>query len=256
MRKSGAVCALLLSIIFSVPGKPARSENYVPQADCNGRCVILLHGLARTASSMKKLEKALAASGYCTINTGYPSTETPVEEIVKDHLPEMIGQCRSKGATRIDFVTHSLGGILVRAYLQENLIPEGSRIVMIGPPNHGSPIVDRLKNVFLFKWVNGPAGQVLGTGADSLPNTLAPVSAEIGIIAGNRSFNPLFSAIIFGDDDGKVSVESAKLDEMADFLIVPCTHTFMMNNDAVIRQTIFFLENGRFEGEEEEKGRK
>lgn len=250
-RFPSKVCALLVSIALSVQGATARSENPAPPAaDCDGRYVILLHGLARTPSSMKKLEKALATSGYCVVNTGYSSTKKTIEEIVRDDLPWMVQQCRNKGAKRIDFVTHSLGGILVRAWLQKNTLPGGSRIVMISPPNHGSRIVDVLKNVFLFKWTHGPAGQELGTESGSLPNSLKPVNAEIGIIAGNRSFNPVFSAHLSGEDDGKVTVESAKLDEMADFLVVPCTHTFIMNDGEVIRQVKYFLDKGHFQRQE------
>jgi hypothetical protein len=149
-------------------------------------------------------------------------------------------------ATKIHFVTHSLGGILVRKYLQKNNLPDGSRIVMLSPPNHGSEVVDRFKNFFVFKWLYGQAGQELGTQAQSIPSQLKPVQADIGVIAGKKSSVPWFSRIIPGENDGTVSVASTRLKEMNDFITVECGHTFIMNNRDVMDQTVFYLQNGHF----------
>ncbi len=251
IRNNSLFIAILAILLLSLFGSGCSNRPVVPAGDCAGRCVVLLHGLGRTASSMQKMENALFEAGYCTVNAGYPSREEPVETIVNEQLPEMVATCRNNGAETIHFVTHSLGGILVRAYLQEHKLPEGSRIVMISPPNHGSQIVDTFKGLFLFRWIYGPAGQVLGTGGDSLPSVLAPVDAEIGIITGSRSYNPVLSAILPGADDGKVTVESAKLEEMQDFLVVPRTHTFIMKDEEVIRQVIAFLDTGQFDAASE-----
>ncbi|MCP4346253.1 MAG: alpha/beta hydrolase [Desulfobacterales bacterium] len=213
----------------------------------NNEFVVLLHGMARTKRSMCKLERHLVGKGYKTLNPGYPSTSKSIKSIAEEDIPAAVAKCRKQKASKIHFVTHSLGGIVVRQYLQTNSLPKGSRIVMMGPPNHGSEIVDYLRGFFLFKWRNGPAGQELGTGKQSVPNTLKPIKAEVGIITGNKSFNPLFSGLISGPDDGKVSVESAKLEGMKDFIVLPCNHTFIMKNKAAMKQMVYFLENGKFE---------
>jgi len=231
-------CALGIPPAGSMPDKPD------PAID--GEMVILLHGMGRTRYSMRAQEKYLSKRGYQTINTGYPSTSKPVGNMVDDHVARMVETCMEKKAKKIHFVTHSLGGILVRQYLQDHTLPAGSRIVMISPPNKGSELADRLKDFFLYKWRNGPAGQVLGTGPDSLPNSLNPVDAQIGVITGNRSFNPVFSAVIDGEDDGKVSVSRAKLDEMKDFFVVDSSHAFIMSHEEVLKQTVCFLANGTF----------
>ncbi len=213
----------------------------------NNEFVILLHGMGRTKRSMRKLEKHLLSKGYKTLNPGYPSTNKSIKSIAEENIPAIVAKCRKQKASRIHFVTHSLGGIVVRQYLQTNSLPKGSRIVMMAPPNHGSEIADYLKGFFLYKWLNGPAGQELGTDKHSVPNILKPIKAEVGIITGNKNLNPLFSSLISGQDDGKVSVESAKLDGMKDFIVLPCNHTFIMKDKAVMEQVVFFLGHGKFD---------
>lgn len=236
---------ILLLIAISVP-VPAESSIALASKTSATECVILLHGFGRTPHSMEKMADRLEASGYTVWNEGYPSTEKPIDELVTDHLIPAVQWAKEMGAEKIHFVTHSLGGILVRVYLQQNSLPAGSRIVMLGPPNSGSQVVDRLRSFFLYKWFMGPAGQQLGTDAESVPNNLGPVTADIGIIAGTRSMEPWFSMILPGKDDGKVSVESTKLEEMNDFLTVKSTHPFIMRAPEVIDQVVFYLRNGRF----------
>lgn len=241
---------LLLILLLSLFGAPSPAETGpgAPSASAikETECVILLHGLGRNRFSMKRIATRLEHLGYKVWNRGYPSTEKPVQNLVADHVLPAVRWAESLGATKIHFVTHSLGGILVRAYLQENTLPAGSRIVMLAPPNKGSEVADRLKPFFLYRRLMGPAGQQLGTTPDSIPNRLEPVVADIGVIAGTRSMEPWFSLIIPGPDDGKVSVENTTLSEMHDFLTVKCTHPFIMLSPEVINQVVSYLQDGRF----------
>jgi pimeloyl-ACP methyl ester carboxylesterase len=210
-------------------------------------CVILLHGLARTDASMEKLAAALNADGYHVENIDYPSREYPVERLAMEYVGRAIESCRRYSPQTIHFVAHSLGGILVRYYLAHRQVEELGRVVMLSPPNHGSEVVDILGQLPGFYALNGPAGQQLGTDDNSLPNRIGPVDYSVGIITGSRSINLILSLLIPGDDDGKVSIERAKLEGMADFLVVPHTHPFIMTSDRVIRQTMEFLQHGRFD---------
>jgi triacylglycerol lipase len=210
-------------------------------------CVVLLHGLARTSMSMNKMERELAAEGYLTANIDYPSRDHTVEELAEMAVPEGIAACRSReGADTIHFVTHSLGGILLRQYLQEHELPELGRVVMLGPPNQGSVAVDELRDVPGFDWLNGPAGRQLGKGENSVPLKLGPANFELGVIAGNRTIDPITSAVLENPDDGRVSVEDTKLDGMADFVVVEHSHAFMMRMRRTIELTKAFLSEGRF----------
>jgi pimeloyl-ACP methyl ester carboxylesterase len=210
-------------------------------------CVVLLHGLSRSSLSMNKMERALIEAGYATANIDYPSRDHVIEELAVIAVTAGIAECRAQSATkRIHFVTHSLGGILVRQYLSDYELPELGRVVMLGPPNQGSAAVDALGDVPGFDWINGPAGRQLGKGADSVPLGLGPADFELGVIAGTRTIDPVTSAVLPDPDDGKVSVEDTRLEGMADFVIVPHSHAFMMRMQRVIDLTKAFLATGSF----------
>jgi pimeloyl-ACP methyl ester carboxylesterase len=186
--------------------------------------------------------------GYRVVNHGYRSTRSTID----DHAVELrraIGALAA-GTDRLHFVTHSLGGIVVRAMLADtrHWPPNLGRVVMISPPNQGSELVDVLAGYRLYRLAMGSAGEALGTGEESAPNRLGPVRFELGVITGDRSLNPLFSRLIDGPSDGKVGVERARVAGMRDFLIVERSHSFIMRAPEVVAAAFRFLESGRFAG--------
>jgi len=246
MRENFKKIAIFLFLPFFLfallNGEPIRQETLSGK----GNYVILLHGLARTSRSMVKMKKRLSQSGYSVINIDYPSTKHTIEFLAEEYLGRVIERCKEVPRTKIHFVTHSLGGIIVRYYLEHHPLSNLGRAVMISPPNQGSELVDHMKDMLVFQKINGPAGQQLGTDEDSIPLKLGPVDFEVGVITGNRTFDPLFSMLIPGPDDGKVSVKRARVTGMSDFLILPHSHTFIMQKEDVIEQVIHFLEHGSF----------
>lgn len=212
--------------------------------------VVLLHGLGRTDLSMARLQSVLSERGYRVVNVHYPSTEYSIEYLASEVLAPAVEDCCSSSDGVVHFVSHSMGGIVLRYYLGNHELDNLGRVVMLSPPNQGSEVADWAAENPLIQKVLGPSTEQLGTGPESVPNQLGPVDFELGIIAGNKTVNPLFSRMIPGDDDGKVSVERTKVEGMTDFLVVPHSHTYIIWRDAVIDQVLHFLENGRFRHED------
>lgn len=237
--------ALLLAILtgFAAPslsGEPGTKD-----------CVILLHGLAKSDGSMKKLEQAVAGAGFHPVNVDYPSTDYPIEKLAGPAIAPALDRCVESAAEdhQVHFVTHSMGGILVRQYLSQVRLDNLGRVVMLGPPNQGSEVVDKLGSFPGFHFMFGDAGLQLGTGNMSVPNRLGAADFDVGIIAGTSSINPILSTLLPSKDDGKVSVARTRLAGMNDHLEMPVTHVFMMKNQAVIDQVIHYLRHGQFQRE-------
>ena len=243
--RSTRISVPLLCVLAAIAGA------CTPEAPPDAETVILVHGLGRTSASMIVLETRLAGAGYRVVNFGYPSRSEPLEALT-DSLAAAVGECCSDEGATVHFVTHSMGGVLVRSYLAGREESFDGRVVMLSPPSQGSEIVDAYADSPLLRSMLGPSGLRLGTDSTGIASELGPVDFSLGIITGDRSINPIGSWLIPGPDDGKVSVARARLDGAADFMVVHATHTFIMNRRDVAEQVAHFLEHGRFLREEGE----
>jgi len=214
--------------------------------DKDSEAIILLHGLSRTSRSMNKAAKLLAAYGYKIVNVDYPSRSAGIGALAQTCIAQALKQCKSEGIKKIHFLTHSMGGILLRDYLANQSIDKLGRVVMLAPPNQGSEVVDKLGGWKLFYYLNGPAGLQLGTDNNSVPNRLGPVNFQLGVIAGSKAVNPFLSRLIPDINDGKVSISRAQVEGMKDFIVMPYSHSFIMRHEAVIEQTLYFIQQGYF----------
>jgi len=207
--------------------------------------VILLHGLALGPYSMAPVAAYLRQQGYTVANVGYPSRRQPIEILARAALPPAVAELRRQGALTIHFVTHSMGGILLRSFLADQPLAELGRVVMLSPPNQGSELVDHFGRYRWFRWLFGPAGCQLGTASTALPLRLGPLPGQVGILIGNRPGLGL-GRFFPGPSDGKVSVARAQLAGMTDFLVLPYGHTLIMWHRPVLAQVASFLATGRF----------
>ena len=216
--------------------------------------VVLLHGLGLGSWAMKRTQRALEHEGYAVINLSYNSLRMPLTELTQTWLSDQLATHAidlSADAPPLHFVTHSMGGIVLRGWLKEHGVPSAvqrGRVVMFAPPNQGSSLVDRIGTWKAFRIATGVNGRELSTAADSFPNQLGPWPAgpELGIIAGNRPINPLLAYWTGGPGDGKVRVGETRLDGMADHIVMPHSHTWIQYRKAPIAQVVAFLRDGRF----------
>lgn len=242
MKKKLILIIIALTFVIQILNYNTIDVNAKKQGDY----VVILHGLGRTANSMNKIADFFKEEGYQVINLGYPSREKRIEALAEQYLKEAIEKhCIDKNK-KINFITHSMGGIIVRQYLKQNQVKNLGRVVMLAPPNQGSEVVDFLEESDVVEWVLGPAFKQLGTDEESLPLRLGEVDFELGVIIGDKSVNWINSIIIPGKDDGKVAIENAKVDGIDDFLLVSRTHLFVMYSNQVLEQMHYFLENGQF----------
>ena len=242
MRRFLLLCYIAVTLSSAItPPSPARPV------------VVVLHGLGLGDWAMQRVAHALTEADYRVVNLSYKSRRIPLEELVSTWLPEQL-DLHEVGLTATDptvhFVTHSMGGIMLRGWLDQPPIvpPNLHRVVMFAPPNQGSSLVDRVGDWTLFKLITGVNGGRLSTAADSYPNQLGPWPAqlELGIIAGNRPINPLFAYWTGGPGDGKVRVAETKLEGMTDHIVMPHSHTWLQYRREPIEQVKTFLATGRF----------
>lgn len=251
MHKSATLALCLLTPLLL--GGCSDAANDSSQHD--GECVVLLHGLARSSLSMERMSWFLEEYGYAVANIDYPSRDYRIEELATMAVENGLAQCAEKNSSdTIHFVTHSLGGILVRYYFSENEHDSLGRVVMLAPPNQGSKAVDELQEWPGFEWLNGPAGYQLGKGQDSIPLQLGTPEFEFAVIAGDATIDPVTSAVLDDPDDGRVSVADTRLDGMRDFRLVNASHAFIMQKTQVFELVYAFLTSGRFPSEDEPAG--
>ena len=214
--------------------------------------VVLLHGFGRTDMSMLLLNSALTEAGYDVHSLAYPSIDEAPEALV-EIVGEDINTCCKNGEETVHFVGHSLGGLLLRDYLGRHRPGNLGHVVLIGSPNRGSELADADLGIAaqetMLGWA-GPSAQALHTGPDGYAASLPAPDYPVGVIAGNRG-NHMSDKWLPTPNDGVVSVESARLDGMTDFVEVEVAHWDMRSDPVVAELVIDFLRHGRFNYERE-----
>ncbi len=220
-------------------GKPKEAKN---------THVIMLHGILKSDSHMRWLEKAFVRKGYIVSNVNYPSTKKTIEELSDKFLRPAI---ESSEADKIVLLGYSMGGLLIRSYLSGEVDPRIEKVLMLGTPNGGSEITDFLKDTPIldafYERGFGVAGQQLGTIDNVAKNWTLPEGIQYGVIAGKWTVDPVSSVFILpGPNDGKVTVENTKLPVPHEHVVLPVSHMFMPQARKVIKASLRFVHKGHF----------
>jgi pimeloyl-ACP methyl ester carboxylesterase len=220
------------------------SVDLARSADTATPGVVLLHAIARTSRSLRKLERALQDDGFATLNLDYASRKKPIEALAADIHPQ-ISEFENRSGGPIHFVAHSMGGLVARLYIASYRPARLARVVMLGTPNGGSEVADVLKCLALYRAFYGPAGQQLST--DRAPALARSPDYPVGVVAGCRSLDPIASTFVLPrPNDGRVSVARTKLEGMTDHVIVRTSHSGLPGHPIAIGQAIAFLRAGHF----------
>jgi triacylglycerol lipase len=247
-RHVGKISGLLIACTIAMTLMKAEPSPPPPKP-----VAVLIHGLGLGGWAMQRVADALTEADYRVVNLSYPSRKVPLEELAATWLPDQL-ETHQIGLTiddpALNFVTHSMGGIMLRGWLVQREAPPANlhRVVMFAPPNQGSSLVDRIGAWTIFKIITGVNGERLSTEPSSYPNQLGPWPSgpELGIIAGDSPINPLLAHWTGGPGDGKVLVSETKLEGMQDHIVMPYSHTWMQYRHEPIRQALAFLATGAF----------
>ena len=237
---------VLLSILAAsiLAVTPTTSRASAPENQAKER-VVLVHGLGRTQSSMWLLSARLEDAGYEVFRIEYHSLKDDPETIRKD-VARQIDACCANYAGVTHFVGHSLGGLVIRTYLDQTKPANLGRVILLGTPSSGTKVVDNLKVYKWFRWL-GPTTLSLGTGISQYPDGRQKPDYSLGVIAGlSGPISRLNDPLLPGADDGLVSVESTKIEGMTDFLIVQSSHAGLRYSKYVAEQVIHFLRTESF----------
>lgn len=199
-----------------------------PQGAPEDHLVVLLHGLGRTRRALMRMDRTLTEAGFSTVRLDYPSTRKPIEAHAAT-LGSLLDRLQNPG--RLSFVTHSLGGLVVRQLFTVDAPWRDAfhRIVMLAPPNRGASLARSLDQGGLIRSILGPSyAQIAGGFAETLPTPDVPFAIYAGDAAGVSG-------------DGLLTVDETRLEGAALHEVVPALHTFIMNHPAVLEGTVRFL---------------
>ena len=190
---------------------------------------VLIHGLLRTRRCMNHLLRRVRSHGFDAETFGYGSTRASIA----DHATAMGEVVADWPASwRLRFIAHSMGNIVTRAWIGmgpgDDVLGRCESMVMLGPPNAGSSIARRLHVTGVFPVVAGVGGTQLGRDFPAVRDALATPPFPFAVIAGDVSHFPVANPILDGPNDTLVTVEETKLEGMAEHVVVPIAHAFLM----------------------------
>jgi len=199
-----------------------------PKADPDD-VVVVIHGFAGSRLWMLPLCWRLRSRGYRVVNWGYPSLRGNVATHaarLHDYLSESLFRERC-----VHLVAHSMGAIVVRAALSMGPAANLGRVVLLSPPNRGTPIA-RWAAPLLGRLCQGIADL-----SDHMGSTVCrlPVGCPTGV------------GILAARFDLLVPIASTHLTGASDHLVLNASHNSLLLTRTPARLVVTFLETGRFE---------
>lgn len=210
--------------------------------------VYVIHGYGGTTTMMSKIDKSIKNEHFITENFAYKSITVDLDSIGM----ELYLNIKRSGFDTVSFVTHSMGGLVVRSMLQysqkDKNFPVIHRIVMLAPPNGGAEIADFFTKKPGMKRLLGPNVEHMRTDSNSYAHKLPiPNNSELGIIIGIRGKSKGYNPFIPSDNDGLLTPKSAKLGVEKEIVYVYEDHNIMTQKTLICKLVNDFLKLGKFD---------
>lgn len=205
--------------------------------------IVLVHGFMRSKLNMAAFRHTFKKEGYSVVNWCYPSKKYKIEDHADELVYKLQALAKEHPGKPISFVTHSMGGLIVRCALNHPQCPKEAtmgRAVLVAPPNRGSICARKLHQIPPVRWLLGKyAGMQLMTtekdGFDALGTF--PKNMPVLVIAGSCGLNSWLG----GSNDGKVLIKETHLTTDHYHLTHCSGHSWICYSPEVVRQTKHFL---------------
>lgn len=208
--------------------------------------IYLIHGYGGLGLEMEKIREAVQNEGFTTEIYVYKSLIDDVDSVSLN----LIQTIQKEKFDTVSFVTHSMGALVVRSMYEKldslSGFPFVHRIVMIAPPNNGSPIADFFSQFKFVKYIIGPNINNLTTNKITGASKYPIPTCEVGLIAGSFGGKRGFNMFINSDNDGVLIPENTKMGIEKDVVFVKSWHVGLLFNKKVIRYVNNFIQQGKF----------
>ena len=202
--------------------------------------IVVFHGVYGKLEDMNIIAEALSNEGYNVISIQYPTNTDSVEEITEKYIKPALDNIDKE--RKVNFIVHSMGSGVLRYYLKNNEVKNLGKVVFISPPSHGSALSDNPVSSML-KEPLGKAVSQFSMKKESFVNELGDPDYPCYVMIGNKSNNPVYSAMIPGKDDEMVPLNGSKLDTCDYKIIDKTTHTSILKDDRTISEIKKYLNN-------------
>ncbi|NGX55793.1 MAG: hypothetical protein K1060chlam5_00020 [Candidatus Anoxychlamydiales bacterium] len=234
------IISLVLLIIIFNSNIYAKNKMQDP-INIKKETVVCIHGFYRSKLNMIIIAKAFRKKGYDVLNYGYPSRKKKIEDLADDLVEKLILISKKNPSSKISFVTHSMGGLVLRSAVNKTNCPMQAKIgkaVLLAPPNKGAIIARQLKKYRLARLFFGKkAGRELMNYENFDHLGIFPKEIDVLVIAGNSGINPLIGK----ENDGKVAVEETCLSTSHKHIVIKSGHALIAYNKNVIRHAMNFI---------------
>ncbi|MFA6916624.1 MAG: hypothetical protein WC222_09520 [Parachlamydiales bacterium] len=190
--------------------------------------LVTIHGFLGDTWNMKYMASGYSDKHVYVKHWAYPSRDKLIQEHGADLAHYLQKLARKKPGVPINFITHSMGGLVLRSAMNHPECPPEAKIgraALLAPPNQGAGW-GRFLDQYYFSHLIGKekAGKQLRSQADFEFLGQFPDTVQVLVIAGTKNINPW----IKGKSDSTVTVDETRLNTPHQHKTVHAEHTMIL----------------------------